>query len=226
MSNKFNFLEFKNFNQDTAIYIENQINSLLKTKSNINVALSGGNTPLPILEILKASKINWEKISFFLVDERDCPNDHLNSNFFNLNNCFFKYISSKSHPVYNSSKSKFEIADSYEKKIIKNVSFYKNYPQFDLIILGMGYDGHTASLFPNSEALVNNSSSFVSNYVSSLDEWRYTLTYPVIQNSKSSILLINDNKRKKILNENLDNKMPIYRIIKESKNLVVLFSKT
>ena len=77
MSYKFNFLEFKNFNQDTAIFIENQINSLLKTKSNINVAFSGGNTPLPILEILKASKINWEKISFFLVDERDCPNDHV-----------------------------------------------------------------------------------------------------------------------------------------------------
>ncbi len=66
MSDKFNLLEFKNFNQDTAIFIENQINSLLKTKSNINVAFSGGNTPLPILEILKASKINWEKISFFL----------------------------------------------------------------------------------------------------------------------------------------------------------------
>ena len=80
MSDKLNFLEFKDFNHDTANYIENQINSLLKIKSNINIALSGGNTPLPILEILKASKINWKKISFFLVDERNCPNDHLNSN--------------------------------------------------------------------------------------------------------------------------------------------------
>lgn len=226
MSDKLNFLEFKDFNYDTANYIENQINSLLKIKSNINIALSGGNTPLPILEILKASKINWEKISFFLVDERDCPNDHINSNFFNLNNCFFKHISSKSFCVFKSKKSKIHIADSYEKKIIENVSFYKNYPQFDLIILGMGYDGHTASLFPNSKALENNSSYFVSNYVASLKEWRYTLTYPVIKNSKFLILLINDNKRKKILYENLDNKMPIYRIINDSKNLVVLFSKT
>ena len=225
MNSKLNYLEFENFNADSSNFIKNQINLLLNKKNQINIALSGGSTPLPVLSNLKENKIEWNRINFFLVDERNYPNDNKNSNFFNLKNSFFKHIQSKSYQVYNPKLTVEQTAKSYQDLIIKKIPINNNKPQFDLIILGLGYDGHTASLFPNSKGLNNSSSLFIPNYINKLKQWKFTMTFSIINNSKKIILLVNDFKRKTLILEKINDDMPINKVITQSENLTILFSK-
>jgi len=87
------------------------------------------------------------------------------------------------------------------------------YPQFDLIILGMGLDGHTASLFPKTQALSNEKDLVVLNHVPQLDAKRITMTYPLILNSKKSILLIKGEEKKIALYNAIENDLPIAKVI-------------
>ena len=87
----------------------------------------------------------------------------------------------------------------------------------------MGLDGHTASIFPETDALLENDKFVVKNYVEKLDSFRITLTYPLILNSCEIILLIKGTEKKNLLN-NLKNTHPIKKIINESNNLTILCS--
>jgi 6-phosphogluconolactonase len=220
---KIKTIELNNFEVDSADQIKFAIKNLLKKRRSINICLSGGLTPLPILKLLKDKDLDFSRISFFLTDERNVNNNNLESNYFNLNKYFFKYISSKNYSIYEDLVSIDKAVSNYEKKIIDLVPAKKNIPSFDLIILGMGLDGHTASIFPETDALLENDKLVVKNYVEKLDSFRITLTYPIILNSYEIILLIKGTEKKNLLN-NLNNHHPIKKIINESNNLTILCS--
>lgn len=189
----------------------------------INIALSGGTTPLQILEILKTKKLNWSNFNFFMVDERVVSIDDDLSNYGNISKIFFSSIESSSFSMIQNGISLSESIAIYKQNIVNNVIVDNTgFPRFDLILLGMGDDGHTASLFPNTNALFELNELVVLNKVPQLNTERITLTYPIIINSKEVIILVKGESKRKIIKELYTSKSqnyPILKIIQSNLNL-------
>lgn len=212
--------EFESFAEKSADYLY----GLLKAGSDrgtINVALSGGSTPMPILHLLKDKDLNWENISFYIVDERDTEPNASDCNYHNLNQYFLQYIPSPSYPIVKGDSAD-ESAIAYNDLLNQNISKTDGFPQFDVILLGMGEDGHTASLFPNTKALQEFSSYVVANDVPQLNARRITFTFPVILNAKKIVLLTKGEKKKEIIDGILSGEgkeYPMFEVLTKHKNI-------
>jgi 6-phosphogluconolactonase len=209
---------FKTYNSEdfvakSALELKKIIDELLLDSAIITIALSGGSTPLPIYEKLSSLKIKWNRILFFLVDERCVSVSNSDSNYGNINNFFFKKINSHSFQVIEDGVSFKECALNYEQKILDNVHMVGGLPSFDLLILGMGLDGHTASLFPNTKALDEKEALIVLNDVPQLSTQRITMTYPLLLNSKKIVMIAKGNEKKKVLENSLKMKFPVAILI-------------
>ena len=104
-------------------------------------------------------------------------------------------------------------ADNYGRKILESVQKVKNLPSFDLVILGMGLDGHIASLFPDTKALNEKDALIVLNDIPQLNTQRITMTYPLLMNSKKIVMLIRGEEKKKVLIDSLTKKLPVSILI-------------
>lgn len=195
--------EEKEFDVLAAKWIADAIQQkLLQSKTSLNIALSGGSTPLPILHLLKDSPIDWARIAFYMVDERCVPLNDSSCNYSNIHAHFLQYVSSNSFSMLSGALDFAEDALQYEKLILQNLD--KNavqIPQFDLILLGMGEDGHTASLFPNTAALKEVTSYVVLNEVPQLNTQRITLTYPILLAGKEILVLCKGEKKEHLITE-------------------------
>jgi 6-phosphogluconolactonase len=204
MKNNFKqkIIKQKEFDLFSAEFLYNVLKKLSKNKKNISIALSGGSTPLPILGLLKDYKLNWEYFNFFMVDERSVPTSNPSSNFGNIEKVFFKNINSKSYSMKSESCSIEDCANNYENLICSKILLRKNgMPVFDLILLGIGDDGHTASLFPETKGLYESEKGVIKNNVPQLNTERITLTYPVILNASKIIILAKGSIKNEILKE-------------------------
>lgn len=162
------------------------------------VALSGGSTPKAIFALLaadEASGINplpWDKVHIFFGDERHVPADHPDSNFRMATEAL---LSKVPIPPANIHRVRTELdaptaASMYEAELKSVFSVSKGeVPRFDLILLGMGPDGHTASLFPGSTALKEQTALVCSNWVEKLKSHRITFTFPLL-NAAAEVLFI------------------------------------
>lgn len=138
------------------------VNERLITRNKINIALSGGNTPFLFFKCLsefdqqKANKMDWRKIHFFWGDERCVPPDDKESNYGNANNVLFSKIDipeSNIHRIEGENDPAEEVT-RYSILLQKLVETNSGIPIFDWIFLGLGEDGHTASIFPNQLDLI------------------------------------------------------------------------
>ena len=174
---------------EQACYLE-IANVILSTSEKKNIALSGGSTPIPIyqrigelLESLPESKIKY--IRFFLVDERDVSIESSRSNSSMIMKTVGRNLVVPFDPTHQSPKS-------YYRRMCQELGAAGI---FDLVVLGCGEDGHTASLFPNTLLLKEKSSSFMQNKLPS-GELRYSMTFSVINNAKKRVIFVNDNSDK------------------------------
>lgn len=161
------------------------------------VALSGGSTPKLLYGLLASDtfrhEVPWGRIEFFFGDERWVPPTSKESNYKLANDNLFKplHISPDSiFPMPTEGMEPQEAAAQYEATLRRVFGLKEgDIPVFDMIFLGMGDDGHTASLFPHTAALSEKTRLVVANYVDKLDAWRITLTAPVL-NAATEVLLM------------------------------------
>lgn len=212
-----------NFNVFAANTLKEKFETLQRTNQKIDIALSGGSTPLPIYNLLKEFELKWELINFFMVDERFVSINSEQSNYKNIYELFFKFIPSTNYSMVKEGIDIDTEVESYKAILNSKVRAIKNnMPSFDLVLLGMGEDGHTASLFPGTDALNNISELAAKNYVPKLDSYRISLTFPLIMNAKEAIVLIKGRKKKKILKElysTEDSIYPIHKLVKSDLKL-------
>jgi len=219
MKNNFqqNVVKEEDFDSYSAGLLYHILKTLSENKKNISIALSGGSTPLPILSFLKEYKLNWKYFNFFMVDERNVSISSSSSNYGNIEKVFLRDVNSSSHSMINDNYSIEECAINYEKLICSKITLGENnLPIFDLILLGIGDDGHTASLFPETKGLNESKKLVIKNSVPQLNTDRITLTYPVILNASKIIILAKGAAKDVILKEIKMGKgdhYPIARII-------------
>ena len=217
---KTNLLEFDRFVCD---FLSSKINQLISKNNNINIALSGGLTPLSILSLMSNENISWNLINFYQVDERVVPKEDERSNARNLKKYFLNKVNSNFFQIYDEEIELKSCVEKYNKLIEQNLAQENSIPVFDIILLGMGMDGHIASLFPGSKALSEKSKYYVINHVQELNEYRITATFPLIKNSKNIFLIIRGKKKIDYLNNyNKIKNKPVFEIIKLKKKTVVL----
>ncbi len=157
------------------------------------VALSGGSTPKKIFERLTPDLLDWSKVYLFWSDERSVGPEDPESNFRMAMDAAFEKLPIPQEQVFRMvAEADIEKnAQVYEENILKHV------PDgiFDLVMLGMGEDGHTASLFPHTHALHTHEQLVVSNYVPDKETWRMTFTYTCINMARAiTVYVLGDNK--------------------------------
>lgn len=188
----------------------------------INIALSGGSTPLPVLSLLCRTSLNWERFRFFQVDERFVPLAHVQSNYGHLKQVFFTQVPSANYPMYLEGESPLACAQLYQQTIDEKLPKVNGVPSFDLILLGMGEDGHTASLFPGTKALNEEENWIVANEVPELDSIRITMSYTLILRAREVCVLINGKNKNQLVEsmyESEDTTFPMQKIINDCPKL-------
>lgn len=157
------------------------------------VAISGGNSPKELFKLLASDEfarfIPWNKTRVFFTDERCVPPDSQDSNYRLAYDLFLSKVPVSVSNIYRfpSELPPEEAADIYNETIGKVMGYER---QFDLVILGMGSDTHTASLFPHSPALKEMNRFATANYVEKLNAYRLTLTIPVLSSARSIMILV------------------------------------
>ncbi|MBI3830510.1 MAG: 6-phosphogluconolactonase [Planctomycetes bacterium] len=179
----------------------------------LTVALSGGSTPKKLYEILAqpryAEKIPWERVEFFFGDERAVPPDHKDSNYRMAHEALLSKVPVKAHRM----EAELSKAAEYEKVIRERVHIgSKGIPRFDLVLLGIGTDGHTASLFPGTAALNEREKLVVMNEVPQLNTRRMTVTYPLLAWAKKIWVLAPGAEKRKVVQECLANPAAPYPV--------------
>jgi 6-phosphogluconolactonase len=163
----------------------------IKERGRFTVALSGGQTPKPLHYLLtKSGQIDWSKVYVFWGDERCVPPDHQDSNYGMAFDMLLSHVPLEANQIFRMRGEipPQEAAVEYQHAL---VSFFGGQlPRFDLMIQGMGADGHTASLFPHNAALHVQDQWVIAPHVDKLDAWRITLTTPVINNAHNIMFMV------------------------------------
>jgi len=183
----------------------------VKERGQFTVALSGGSTPKGLFHDLATTErgaLPWDKMFFFWGDERHVAPDHPESNYRMANEAL---LSKVPVPAANIFRIPAEDADaslaaaSYESTLR---GFFKvspgQFPRFDLILLGMGPDGHTASLFPQTKALAETGHLVVANWVQKFQTDRITFTLPVLNAAREVNFLVAGHDKEEALHEVLE----------------------
>ena len=173
--------------------------SAVSEKGSFSVALSGGSTPKVLYSLLAndaalRAQIPWDKMSVYFGDERSVGPDHPDSNFRMATETMLSRVPLQADQVF---RIKGEYKDTeraaleYEQALRTGFKIAeRQFPRFDLVLLGMGNEGHTASLFPGTKALHETKRLVVRNWVGKLYTERITLTAPVINNAARVIFMI------------------------------------
>ena len=209
----------RNFVADAAGFIIDLARNALAERNEFRVALSGGNTPRPVYtEVARIGRdLPWDKMLITFGDERCVPPDHEQSNYRMAREALFlpAGIADKSVMRMRGEIDPHIAAQEYQDHIDllatqRGEQIYRH----DLILLGLGDDGHTASLFPGTAALDETTRRITANFVPKFDTWRLTFTFPLINHGRHVCFLVNAAKHAELVESVLkgDSKYPAARI--------------
>ena len=212
-----------NFVADAAQFILKEARAAIAERGEFRIALSGGNTPRPIYAEFGriAPDLPWEKVRFTFGDERCVLPEDAQSNYRMARESLFAPFGVPDSSIL---RMKGEIdpplaAQEYEDQLSllatqRGEMIYRH----DLMLLGMGDDGHTASLFPGTLALKEETRRVVSNFVPKFKTWRLTMTFPMLNQSRQVLFLVSGGKNQEILEGVLagDQEFPSARVSPEN----------
>ena len=206
----------------------------IKGKGYFSVALSGGKTPVFLYNKLSHKRtLPWNKTNVFLTDERFVPYEDEKNNFHMINNTLLDPVSipkENVHPISTAEDAPRSSAIKYERDLRSFFRANTTPPRFDLILLGIGEDGHTASLFPGTQAVKEKKRLAVA--AAPLDKTkneRITITFPVINNAENVMFLVTGASKAKIVKEVIDGKndlLPAAMVRPENGRLFFLLDES
>jgi 6-phosphogluconolactonase len=197
------------------------------------LSLSGGTTPKRVYELLAAKDIggtlDWQKVHLFWGDERFVPPDHQMSNFRMAREALIDHVpipAAQVHAIPTTWGSPQEAADLYSATLqayYGTATLDPARPLFDLTLLGLGEDGHTASLFPGTSAL-SERGTWVTSIVGAKSEPRISLTYPALESSREILFIVSGAKKQEILARVLagDQALPAARL--DTRGTIYIFA--
>ena len=180
-------------------------------RGRFTIALSGGSTPRPVFRLLaNAPRIDWRRVHVFWGDERHVPPDHPESNFGMAHDELLSKVpipAENIHRVRAENPSAERAAEEYAWTLrsafdlgdLGDLGEGGELPRFDLVLMGMGDDGHTASLFPGSDAVRERSRLVIAPWVEKLHTYRITLTPPVFNRARQALFLVSGEEKAEAL---------------------------
>lgn len=178
-------------------FFANQSQEAIAQRGYFTVALAGGQTPGTLYSLLTSeaftSRIDWDKVHLFWGDERCVPPEHVESNYSMARHYLLNYAPIPEENIHRiQGELEPQVAARNYETMLRD--FFKDadtpQPRFDLILLGMGDDGHTASLFPYSDALAVQDRWVAAHFVESVRAWRVTLTASAINAAANIMFLV------------------------------------
>jgi 6-phosphogluconolactonase len=181
----------------------------VEERGSFSVALSGGTTPRRVYELLASDEYKerapWPNVHVFFGDERTVPADHAESNYRMASEALLSRVEIPSENVHRIEGLGDAAANArnYES-VVRRFFGDAGWPRFDLVFLGMGDDGHTASLFPETPALEESRAWVAANWVEKLGAWRITLTAPAVNAARRVVFLVTGASKSERLREVLN----------------------
>lgn len=202
-------LSFDNADALTSAFAEDLVSILktgIRTRGRASLVVSGGRTPLALFKQLSETDLEWDKVDITLADERWVDEDHADSNTSLVKNNLIKNKASAARFV----ELKSEPSDANEGVNAAEAALASMSQPFDALILGMGEDGHTASLFPCSEQIndgldMSSGRTCIAVQPTTAPHQRISLTLPALLNSRNIFLHLTGEKKKHVLLDALDN---------------------
>ncbi len=179
----------------------------IAARGRFAVALSGGNTPRSVYALLAEKhkeSLPWEKIFIFFGDERHVPPDHPDSNYRMARESLLSRVPIPDQNVF---RIQVELAADVAAQQYEDLlrEFFQppqgTWPRFDFVFLGLGEDGHTASLFPGTAALREDRRLVVANWVEKFNAYRITFTFPVLNHAAEVLFLVSGAGKAEIMRE-------------------------
>ena len=219
MKNENHVIRTKNFVAAAAASILERAQEAIDERNEFRIALSGGNTPAPVYARVaaEARDFPWEKVRITFGDERCVPPDDPQSNFrMACRNLFAPAAVPEKSIMRMGGEIDPQIAAHEYEQQLDAIAAQHGEPiyQHDLILLGLGDDGHTASLFPGTAALEEMTRTVVANFVPKLNTWRLTFTFPLINRARHILFLVGASKSSELIERVLegDQQFPAARV--------------
>lgn len=190
-----------------AEYVVGLYETAVAQHGHFSIVLSGGSTPRALYQLLAqqmfSQYVDWSKVYFFWGDERCVPPDDEQSNYRMARLALLDEVDVPLSNIYrmHGEREPAEAAAAYEQQLHE---FFRNRPPFNLILLGLGDDGHTASLFPNTAALDETERWVAANYVPKLEAWRLTLTATAINTAQHVAFIVTGAGKAGVVHEVLE----------------------
>ena len=201
MSVIYSYKNKKELFQKAATFITRKANKAIADKGYFSIALSGGSTPNELYALILsefADNTDWKKVYFFWSDERYVPANDEQNNSFQAFNAMLNQLNTDEKNIFPIPvELPIEVSsENYEKKIKEILG---EQPVFDIVMLGLGTDGHTASLFPKTKGLNEEKSLVIAVTDKGQQPQRISFTYPLINNAENVMFLVTGESKREVL---------------------------
>ncbi len=181
----------------------------IAARGKFHVALSGGSTPHALYRRLAnpefAQRIPWDRVHIYFGDERTVPPDHADSNYRMAREALFDHVPIPAAQIFRiegEMDDPHDAATRYARTLTAMLPLgAQGVVQFDMLLLGVGPDGHIASLFPGTPALHERARFVEAVHVPQLDTWRISITYPVIDHARFVVMLVSGENKASIMHD-------------------------